>query len=298
VEARILRVGPSGVRVGVTQYGVRDDHPIVLLHGIPGHRGTWHEIATRLARDHWVIAPDLQGFGDSETDGPSIHAGSQARNLLRLLDVLGVTQAVVVGFDFGGPTALRLIGAAPARVSGLVLANTNAFTDTFIPPPMRLLKLPAVGEVLSHAFFGGLGLTMLWLGAVRDRRAFPWESYRRMLKVRGVVETTRRLMLMSMRDLPGLYREVEQVLPTVSVPATVVWGLADPFFSESVGRRTAEAIRDARFIGLPGCGHFVPRERPDELISAIEDTYTRAAARIRSADSSALGSPLVASSAD
>lgn len=277
-RSRVLRVGPAGDLAGVTLYGTRDDHPIVLLHGIPGHRGVWEDIASRLGEDHWVIAPDLQGFGDSEAKGDT-HAGAQARHLSHVLDSLDVRRAVLVGFDFGGPTAVRLIGLHRARVSGLVLSNTNAFTDTFIPPPLRLLKLSGIGDALSHVFFGRLGLAMLWFGAVRDRDAFPWSRYRSMLAVRGVVGSTRRLMLASMRDLPGLYGEVEDLLSTVDVPTAVVWGLADPFFAEDVGRRTAASIKGARFIGLPGCGHFVPHERPDDLVRAIEQIHREAERR-------------------
>jgi haloacetate dehalogenase len=37
--------------------------PILLLHGIPGWRGTWHAAGARLARRHAVVIPDLAGFG-------------------------------------------------------------------------------------------------------------------------------------------------------------------------------------------------------------------------------------------
>ncbi len=144
---RRLRLGRHHVAVDVWE----GDGPAVLcLHGIPGWRGTWRGVGARLAGAHRVIAPDLLGFGESSLPEGPFHAPEEAEMALALLDALRVERVHLVGFDFGGPTALVLAGRAPRRVASLTLLATNAFGDTPIPPPLRVAKVPLLGEALSQ----------------------------------------------------------------------------------------------------------------------------------------------------
>jgi pimeloyl-ACP methyl ester carboxylesterase len=53
------------------------------------------------------------------------------------------------------------------------------------------------------------------------------------------------------------------------VPTHVVWDDADPFFPAAQGERTARLVTDEGLTVLPGAGHFLPEERPEELAVAI-----------------------------
>ena len=238
----------------------------MLLHGIPGWRGTWSTVAAWLAPHCQVIAPDLLGFGDSDDPlSTDFHARAKAEMIARMLAMLEVPRVHLVGFDFGGPVALTVYRTQPERVLSLSLAATNAFTDTPIPGPLKLAPIPVLGPLLFHLLFGRLRLSLMWWGATGDRAAFPYRAYREGLRWPRGVSWTRRIFLASMQNLPGLYREVEDTLAQVRVPSLVLWGDRDPFFPVSVGRRTADAIPGARFEVFPGCGHFVPEERPREF---------------------------------
>ena len=267
-ETRQLLI--DGRRTVVNLYGADGSH-VLLLHGIPGYRGTWAKVAPLLARSHRVIAPDLAGFGDSEEPTTPFHAAEQARMVLQLMDMLGVQRANVVGFDFGGPTALLVYRLAPARVLSLGLAATNAFTDTPVPGPLKLARVPLLGDAVFRLLFGRTGLSLMWRAATGDRAAFPFSDYRRYLASDAGVRETRAVFLASMRNLTRLYRDVEQTLGTIRVPTAVVWGDRDPFFPLAVGRRTADAIPGASFVALAGCGHFVPEERPEAFTTAVRE---------------------------
>src|ERR1700690_2027220 len=108
--------------------------PVLLLHGWPGDRHDWREVAPRLAEDHELIVPDLRGFGESDAHlaDPSeqYDAAAQARSLAGLLAEISLGPVVVAGYDVGSRVAQRLARDAPERVAALVLA-----------PP-----LPGVGE--------------------------------------------------------------------------------------------------------------------------------------------------------
>jgi len=257
----------SGRRMAVDRYG-EGGPPVVLLHGIPGWRGTFAEVGRRLGRRCRVVVPDLLGFGDSADAPEGAHAAEHAGAVIELLDALALESAHLVGFDFGGPTAVLAAGRSPGRVRSLTLAATNLFPDTPVPAPLRVARVPVLGELFFRLAFGRWGLSAMWLGAVADRAAFPFARYREALRFRNGVASTRRIFLASLRDLPGLYTGVESTARSLRLPSLVLWGERDPFFPVPVGARTAAAV-GAKLRVLPGCGHFVPEERPDETAAAI-----------------------------
>jgi pimeloyl-ACP methyl ester carboxylesterase len=216
-----------------------------------------------------VLVPDLLGFGDSSDPLGDFHAPGQAAALLELLDRLSIGAAHVVGFDFGGPIALTLYETAPHRFLSLTLIATNAFPDTAIPPPLNLARVPILGEVLFFALCSWPGLASLWFPAAGDKKALPFGRFLRKIPSQRSRRWVRRVFLESLRNLHDRYAPVAKVLATISCPAAVLWGNADPFFPLAVGQRTARAIPGSRFIVLAGCGHFVPEERPADVVGAM-----------------------------
>lgn len=258
----------SGGLIAVDRYGVKGAW-VILLHGIPGSRHTWRDVADRLAPHCRVAVPDLLGFGDSTDPPDDFHAPGQAVALIEVMDRLGIDRAHVVGFDFGGPIALTLYKEDPQRCLSLTLVATNAFTDTPIPPPLNLARVPIVGELVFFMLCSWAGLASLWVPAVGDKKALPLRAFLERIPPARSRRWVRRVFLDSLRHLRERYAVVEQVLSLVHCPAAVVWGDGDPFFPQAVGRRTAAAIRGGRFILLTGCGHFVPEERPAALADIV-----------------------------
>lgn len=175
---------------------------VVLLHGIPGWRGTFAEVGARLGSTCRVLVPDLLGFGDSPEAPADFHAEQHAAVVIDLLRARGVDRFHLVGFDFGGPTAVLVAGRLGDRVQSITVAATNIFPDTPVPLPLRLAKIPILGRLLFRLLLGRLGLMMMFFAAVADRSAFPRARYRAALRGHGP-RTTRRIFFASMRDLPG-----------------------------------------------------------------------------------------------
>lgn len=247
--------------IAYDQYG-SGATPLLLLHGIPGWRENWARVATQLGSAYTVVVPDLMGFGESGPAPADNHAAGQSRALVHLIDALGIESVHVAGFDFGGPIAVTLLRDHPSRVRTLALLATNVFTDTPVPLPLRIASLPIAGDLAFRILMGRMGQRMLWIPATRNRRAFPWLRYRRVLQFTQGVTSTREIFLRSLRHLDRLYRPIEEHLPRITVPTTVLWGTADPFFPVSVGRRTAAAISGSRYVEIADCGHFIPEEQP------------------------------------
>ncbi|GAA4934951.1 alpha/beta fold hydrolase [Actinoplanes utahensis] len=102
--------------------------PVVLLHGHPRTHTTWHAVAPLLAADHFVVTPDLRGYGRSTVppDRPD-HAQSSkremARDVVRLMAHLGHDRFAVAGHDRGALAAFRTAMDHPRAVTHLVVMD-------------------------------------------------------------------------------------------------------------------------------------------------------------------------------
>ena len=119
-----VRTGPV-----TTNYHDRGEGPpVLLLHGSgPGVSAwaNWRLPMPYLTEHHRVIAPDLAGFGYSEApEGWEYSTQTWLRQIVDLLDALGLERVSVVGNSFGGSMALALAIHHPERVDRIVLMGS------------------------------------------------------------------------------------------------------------------------------------------------------------------------------
>jgi len=273
VEASALRREKLG-RTSFLHGGRRE--PLLLLHGIPGSSRAW-EKAGRLLTEHFaVIIPDLLGFGESDSSGDDYYMEAQATAVKELVDALGLTTFYLGGHDFGGPVALTLMHMFPElTIRGLVLSSTNTFTDTYVPPPLRLASIPGLNTVLFKTIAGNrLGLGMMYLAATKQKSEFGWSEFSQHLTPAGM-DYTRRIFQHSLADLKTNYQRIQNMLPAIHQKTLILWGDSDPFFAVSVGERIQHAIPPSKLKVLDETGHFVPEERPNLIALEIAQYFAR-----------------------
>ncbi len=99
--------------------------PAVLLHGWPGDRRDYRQVAPRLTGLD-VVVPDLRGFGESDKQladpAAAYSAAAQARSVIALIEELGLRDVVIAGYDIGSRIAQTVAAARPGLVRGLVVA--------------------------------------------------------------------------------------------------------------------------------------------------------------------------------
>src|SRR6202035_4341100 len=101
---------------------------VLLLHGHPRTHVTWHKVAPLLAEQFTVVCPDLRGYGESSKppttpDHAPYSKRAMARDLSRLMELLGHERFTVVGHDRGSYVAFRLALDQPERVERLVVLD-------------------------------------------------------------------------------------------------------------------------------------------------------------------------------
>ena len=94
--------------------GHADDPSLILIHGITDNRHMWHPLLRDLAVGHQVLAVDLRGHGESDSDD-GYDPISYASDVVETAAALGVGDAVVVGHSLGGVVASAFAAIAPCR---------------------------------------------------------------------------------------------------------------------------------------------------------------------------------------
>ncbi|GAA1676099.1 bifunctional 3-oxoadipate enol-lactonase/4-carboxymuconolactone decarboxylase PcaDC [Fodinicola feengrottensis] len=110
--------------------GPADAPVLVLSNSLGTTRHLWHRQLPELSRHFRVIRYDLPGHDGSAAAAGPYTVDDLGRNLLALLDKLGIERAHLAGVSLGGMLSMWVASHAPERVDRLALICTSAY----LPP--------------------------------------------------------------------------------------------------------------------------------------------------------------------
>jgi len=129
---RYKTVSVDGIEVFYREAGDRSKPTIVLLHGFPTSSHMFRNLMPQLATQFHVVAPDLPGFGFTESpplDAFTYTFDKLAEVMQAWLTVLGLERYFLYVMDYGAPVGFRLASAAPEKIAGLIVQNGNAYEE-------------------------------------------------------------------------------------------------------------------------------------------------------------------------
>lgn len=259
-----------------------DAPPVVLIHGLSSYMGFWEYQLPDLSKTHRVLALDLPGFGASDRPDAPYTPPWYADVVDNWLGSMGVVSAVVVGHSMGGQIAMTLAVNHPSRVEALVL-SAPAGLERFSEGSSRWMKdywtesraMEAKEEEI-RANFQAMVFNRMDRGVER-----LIEERVRMMKTESFAGTSVAVSrcIAGMVDFPVWSR-----LSEIKVPTLIVYGnddhmIPNPVFTggstRSVGEAGKRAIPGAELVMIPGGGHTVHHDRPDEFNAAVTDFLGR-----------------------
>lgn len=269
----------------------RGDGPaVLLLHGHPETLACWHRVAPELARDHAVVCADLRGQGGSsaprgQPDHSTYSKRAMAQDMAEVMERLGHARFHVVGHDRGARVAHRLaldhadwvrlatvLDVSPTlrMYEGTTQAFARAYFHWFFliqpaPLPERLLAGRAREWVLARLGRGRAGLAP-FPGAIRR------EYVRALSNPRAVHALCEDYRAAASIDLVHDRADRRRRL---GVPLLALWsreGIVQAQFDCLADWRAV--ARDVSGRALPG-GHFIPEERPRELVRELRRLFAR-----------------------
>jgi pimeloyl-ACP methyl ester carboxylesterase len=274
--------------------GPADGSPVILLHGWPSDPHDWDDVASALAHVGCrVLVPWLRGFGPTRfLDANTPRSGQQAAlgaDVRDFMDALGIRQAVLAGYDWGGRGACVASALWPERVSGLV--SITGYNIQNISAAGRPATAAQEHRYWYQWYFqterGRAGLQqnrrdicrLLWeLWSPNwhfDEATFAAtaESFDNPDFVDVTIQSYRHRYANALGD-PAL-EPLEQRLaeqPSISVPTIVLHGACDGVGPAAQSERHARhfTARYERRV-IPLAGHFLSRETPEAVVRAVRE---------------------------
>ncbi|HZP91366.1 MAG TPA: alpha/beta hydrolase [Burkholderiales bacterium] len=266
----------NGVRYNVWTGGAGP--ALVLLHGYPQTGQMWRKMTPAFVNQYSVVVPDLRGYGDTDKPRDGYDKRSMASDIAALMRALGHEKFAVVGHDRGARVAHRLALDHPDAVTRLVVLD--------IVPTHTVFR--DAGKDLAAAywhwfFFQVPDLPEVMIG--NSAEPFLRHVFRALTYRAGAIEEPMFQEYLRAFRLPGTIRaglEDYRAAATVDLadderdfgkkigcPVLAIWGEYGKMHQLfDVVATWREKAADVRGLSLP-CGHFIPEEAPDELLSHL-----------------------------
>jgi len=233
--------------------------PVLLIHGFPLDRRIWEAQIAALASRIRVVAPDLRGFGRSESPPGRCSMDLYARDLLGLMDRLGLERFAAAGHSMGGYILFALHRLAPERLTRLALVTTRATADDEAGKKNREAT---AARVLAE---GPAFLVESMAERVLGPRTSPelFERFRKIIVSQnpaGIAAASR-----AMGERP----DSRPGLASINVPTLAIAGLADKLVPLEETRAMAAAIPGARVVEIEGVSHLPMMESPEQTTAAL-----------------------------
>jgi pimeloyl-ACP methyl ester carboxylesterase len=277
----------GGVRLHYWQGGDPKGQPVLLWHGFLTTSYTWHKVAPALVDAGLsVLVPDMRGYGDS--DKPAGTEGYDARALAEefraLANQIGFAAGrplTLVAHDMGGPPALLWAADHPEEVAGLlyieapvmlseVLTKIIAYTpEAMKQGSMWWWILPLAPDVPERLIVGNERAFLSWFydrDTVQHDAISPEtrdEYLRTFSGCKGVLGAlgTYRAAFTSIDQTTPLTK-TKLCMPIVTLAGELGLGTHVQEMVELVAKTVNGSV-------LANCGHFIPEERPDEVVRHI-----------------------------
>ena len=240
---------------------------LILLHGWIG-TSSWmfRHVLPELGRRYHVVAPDLPGFGRSQTlvDVPSIEG---YREFVRqLADELAIDRFHLVGVSVGGTVALNFAHRYPERVAKLVVQGP-VYRATDLPRRFRMTydllgRIPVITDLIPKTpikwwFF----VRRLDFG--RDTRHLSHADKRQL--GRDILRVPNETLLDVGRELLDI--DMTDMARRIIVPTLVMDGSEARMVPATASRELSRLIPGARWRIIRDAGHNAAIEKPREFLA-------------------------------
>lgn len=220
---------------------------LLLLHGFNGSHHVWNEFVPELARQYKVITPDLRGHGRSTNPSKEFTHRQSAKDVLALLDKLGLKKVRAMGISTGGMTLLHLATQDRDRLETMVLIGATIY----FPEEARKIMRRSTVESLTTT------------------------DIERMTRVHIHGEEQIKALRQQFHNFKDSYDDMNftgPLLSTIQARTLIVHGDRDEFFPVNIPVEMYRSIPRSYLWIVPNGGHVpIYGARKDEFVRIVRE---------------------------
>lgn len=283
LDVKYQKVQVQDTKIFYREAGDPSRPTILLLHGFPTSSFMYREIIPVLATKYHVIAPDLPGFGFTES--PSrVKFDYKFQHLAEVMagftQVLGLKKYAIQVFDYGAPVGLRLALLHPEKVTAIITQNGNAYEEGLADawnPIQKYWRDPSMeNREALRAFLKPDSVAWQYTFGVKDVSLIAPETYTldSALLARPENEEIQLDLFLDYASNVALYPKFQKFFRDYQPPILAVWGKNDPFFIPPGAEAFKRDVKTAE-VHFFDTGHFALETHHQEIADLIVDFLDR-----------------------
>lgn len=269
-DSRFINI--DGLEIHYKRYGDGSRY-LIMLHGFGSNTYTWEKIAKYLSKRFSIISFDRPGFGLTERrfdlDYNPYTTESHVRLIKRLMEVMGISSAILVGHSAGATIAVLFALDYPEKVEELVLIAPAIYTTSNISGWLKVLSnIPFMERVIQQI--------IAWIFLASPERSIgrayynpnkitkeDIDAYTRPTKVFGWKKALWEFTKGSRQE------SIETRLSEIRHKVTIIHGRQDRLIPLENSIKLNTTLVNSELFIIEDCGHIPQEERPEEVINIL-----------------------------
>ncbi len=230
---------------------------ILFLHGWKENLHTFDSLTRKLSDSLRVIRIDLPGFGKSEMPPNAWGLYEYVDCVENIIEKIHINVDTAIGHSFGGRVIIKGLAMRIFRARRAVLIASAGIAKRNTPRIIAFNILAKIGKVIT-----------LIPPFVFMRKALRKKLYTKAgndYENAGPLKET---------FLKTINEDLSESASRITTPTLIVWGENDMETPLHDGKRLARLIQGSRLTVIPNAGHFVHKEKTEEIAKIIEDFIT------------------------
>ncbi|MGP8153179.1 MAG: alpha/beta fold hydrolase [Smithella sp.] len=240
---------------------------LVFIHGSGGDHSVWSHQYARLQKKYKIAAIDLPGHGRSGGSGEK-DVSRYCAWVKKILDILDLNKAVLVGHSLGAAIALKFTINYPEEIAGIIPVGGG-------------MKMPVNPFFLDYLKTNPAQITAE-ITELICKYSLAKENRPKFLSTlqKGISRSKVEVLygdLLACNEL-DLTKETDKI----KVPALIICGDEDKMTSPDFSRQLVASIGGANLAIIAGAGHMVMMERPaefnislDKFVASISEGFSQ-----------------------
>jgi pimeloyl-ACP methyl ester carboxylesterase len=256
--------------------------PIIFIHGFGASIEHWRKNIPAIAQKYTVYAIDLLGFGASRKADTEYSVALWTEQVHDFWQTLIGVPVILVGNSIGSLVCLNVTNVYPEMVKGLVMLSLPdvSVREDVLPPRVRPL-VTAIENLFASPFLIKNLLKILrkpniirkWAGIAYPNKDAITDELVEILSSPAYDEGSEQTLFRLSRSVrkDDFAGSVRDLLPPITIPILLIWGLQDRMIPPNQARAIAELNPNLKLIELENAGHCPHDEYPEQFNSLLLD---------------------------